>query len=312
MKIVTLTLNPAYDTHCSLDVLSIHHENFAKVTSTDAGGKGVNISRALTKNGTQNLAIVITGLDNGGAFLKSLEDEGLTVSAIPVPGRIRENMTVHEKGGAETRISFEGFECDPSVLGCVRDSVGDVDKNTIVTLTGSNPVGLSTAAVTELLSEWKARGAKIVIDSRSFSPTDLADFGPWLIKPNKDEAAAFAGEKVETTEQAAKAALDFYNKGVQNVIISLGEDGAVLACDKGVFCASAPKIEAVSTIGAGDSMIAGFVAAAASGLDIENALVQAIAYGSAACLKDGTQAPEPDDIERIKKDVKVIKTLENT
>lgn len=303
MKIVTLTLNPAFDTHCTLEKLAVHHENFATVTSTDAGGKGVNISRALTANGTENLAVIITGEENQAAFLKNLQEEGLAVSSIPVPGRIRENMTIHEADGKETRISFEGFQCEKSVLEEVETAVGAVDEKTTVTLTGSNPVGLTAEDVTRLLTKWKKRGAKIVIDSRSFSPADLVNFGPWLIKPNQDEAAAFAGGAVNGKEDAAKTALAFHHRGIENVIISLGGDGAVLACGECVFYAATPRITAVSTIGAGDSMIAGFVAAQAKGLDAAESLRQAVAFGSAACLQEGTRAPDPADVAKMKEKI---------
>ena len=303
MKIITLTLNPAFDTHCSLDTLNLHHENFASITSTDAGGKGVNISRALTANGVENKAVVITGRENQALFLQSLQAEGIDVFAISTEGRIRENITIHEKNSAETRISFEGFACDATILEKVKECAGEVDENTTVTFTGSNPVGLSSGDVTKLLAEWKKKGAKIVIDSRSFTPSELVEFRPFLIKPNKDEAAAFAGSVVDSIEKAANTALCFYKKGVENVIISLGEEGAVLACSDGVLYASAPEITAVSTIGAGDSMIAGFVAATAQGLDKKEALAQAVAFGSAACLQQGTRAPDPKDVAEIKRNI---------
>ncbi len=307
MKIVTLTLNPAFDTHCDVDELILHHENFATITSTDAGGKGVNISRALTENGVENLAVIITGKENETAFLQNLSDEGIDYKNISTFGRIRENITVHQKDGKETRISFEGFSCNKEILDSVFCAVGDVDENTVITLTGSNPVGLSVTDVSELLEKWKKLGAKIVIDSRSFTPNDLAKFGPYLIKPNKDESAAFAQKSVTDIESAAKTALEFHKKGVENVLISLGEEGAVLACLEGVFYATAPKISAISTIGAGDSMIAGFIAAKSQNLDIESVLKNAVAFGSAACLTNGTNPPRKSDIQKIKNQINIKK-----
>ncbi|MBR3837395.1 MAG: 1-phosphofructokinase family hexose kinase [Clostridia bacterium] len=307
MKIVTLTLNPAFDTHVSLDSLVLHHENFATVLSTDAGGKGVNISRALTANGEENLAVIITGAENESAFIQKLKEDGLSCSTVSVPGRIRENMTVHEKSGKETRISFDGFSCEKKVLDRVGDAVGQVDENTTVTLTGSNPVGFSVSDVTELLRAWKEKGAKIVIDSRSFTPADLVAFGPWLIKPNKSEAAAFAGHDVRNVEDAAKTALAFHQKGVENVLISLGPEGAVLACKEGLLYATAPDIPVISTIGAGDSMIAGFVSAASHGLCVEDTLIRAVAFGTAACIQNGTRPPLPRDVQKIQKQIQVTK-----
>ena len=95
MKIVTLTLNPAFDVHCFCDNFKPYHESIAQMTSRDAGGKGVNVSRALTANGTENLAIVVVGKENGTEFCQALQKDGLSVFAIWVDGRIRENITLH-------------------------------------------------------------------------------------------------------------------------------------------------------------------------------------------------------------------------
>ena len=257
----------------------------------------------MTANGVPNQAVILTGKENQSAFLQALTEEGLTLSPISVCGRIRENMTIHEADGKETRISFEGFRCEKSVLTEVEAAVGAVDENTAVTLTGSNPVGLSAEDVCALLEKWKEQGARIVIDSRSFSPAQLVAFAPWLIKPNQDEAAAFAGRAVDTVQDAAETAQEFYCKGIANVIISLGGDGAVLACEEGLFHAEAPRLTPVSTIGAGDSMIAGFIAARAEGLDAPNSLKKAVAFGSAACLQEGTRAPDPKDVASIEASV---------
>ena len=126
MKIVTLTLNPAFDVHCFCDNFKPYHESIAQITSRDAGGKGVNISRALKANGTENLAIVIVGKENGAEFCQDLEKDGLSVSAVWVDGRIRENITLHQTKNPETRISFEGFSCDNGVLEEIKERIGKV------------------------------------------------------------------------------------------------------------------------------------------------------------------------------------------
>ena len=116
MKIITLTLNPAFDIHCYVPAFAPYHENLAKITDNEAGGKGVNISRALTVNGVDNLAIVVVGDENGDSFLKRLTADKMNYLAITVEGRIRENITLHTDNADETRISFEGFKTDESLL----------------------------------------------------------------------------------------------------------------------------------------------------------------------------------------------------
>ena len=308
MKIVTLTLNPAFDVHCFCDNFKPYHESIAQITSRDAGGKGVNISRALTANGTENLAIVIVGKENGTEFCQALQKDGLSVSAVWVDGRIRENITLHQTKNPETRISFEGFSCKNCVLEEIKERIGKVNSQTIITFTGSISKGIEVTEVLALLSDFKKMGAKIVIDSRSVSLADLKEFKPWLIKPNKDEAEAYANRKTENVNDAIIVASEIYGKGVDNVIISLGGDGAVYACKGGVMVAQAPSVPVCSTIGAGDSMVAGFIDGINKGLMDEQVLKLAVAYGTAACQQEGTKPPCLEDIQALEKKV-FVKTV---
>lgn len=309
MKIVTLTLNPAFDVHCFCDNFKPYHESIAQITSRDAGGKGVNISRALTANGTENLAIVIVGKENGVEFCQDLEKDGLSVSAVWVDGRIRENITLHQTKNPETRISFEGFSCENCVLEEIKERIGKVNSQTIITFTGSISKGIEVTEVLALLNDFKKMGAKIVIDSRSVSLKQLLDFKPWLIKPNKDEAKYYTGKKLDDVDEVASVTKELYEHGVENAMISLGEKGAVLACKQGVFYAKIPKIDSQSTIGAGDSTLAGFIAATEKGLSSEFALKRAMAFGTAACMREGTLPPLPDDVSSVEKNIEIFKII---
>lgn len=298
MNIVTLTLNPAFDVHCHTPSFQPFHENLCTVTDREAGGKGVNISRALTVNGVENLAVVVLGEENGADFSRALRTDGLQVREITVEGRIRENITLHCDDSDETRISFTGFTADDTLLDRVEEALKDVDfQDAVVTFTGSNPKGLSMEGVKGFLRRLAEHGAKIVIDSRSFTLADLIEMKPWLIKPNQEEISAYLGTPVETFEEVSAAAKDLYAQGIENVMISLGSQGALLACGEGVFVARPPKLEALSTIGAGDSSIAGFLSAC--GQPAAERLRTAVAFGSAACLTSGTRPPLPEDVKSV-------------
>ena len=116
MQIITVTLNPAFDVHCTTERFLPYRENIFDVSARDAGGKGVNVSRALLSNGVESLAVCAVGRENGAEFLQALRSEGLTVAAVAVEGRIRENITLHEKENPETRISFSGFSMNEAAL----------------------------------------------------------------------------------------------------------------------------------------------------------------------------------------------------
>ena len=296
MKIYTLTLNPAYDIHAWTEEFLPRHENLAHITSREAGGKGVNISRALTACGTPNTALIVLGRDNGEEFKESLAQFGVTCRYFEKNGRIRENLTLHCQKTGETRISFSGFSVDETILTEVEDAI-EADENTFVTYTGRTPVGIPAEAVKAFLRRLQNRGAKLVIDSKSFALEDLFKLKPWLIKPNQEEIAEYFGCEIRTLEEAGEKAKLLYEKGIANAMISLGSAGALLACGEGVFAVNAPKINPVSTIGAGDSSIAGFLAASAKGADPLECLKTAVAYGSAACLTEGTQPPAKESIE---------------
>lgn len=306
MKVITLTLSPAFDMHCSLKSFEPCHENLADVTALEAGGKGVNISRALASLGIDSYPAIVIGDENGTDFKRALSADGLMPIYIDVKGRIRQNITLHSADDPETRISFRGFSVDIDFFDRVYLAIENViDEDTVLTFTGSLPEGASTDSAVALLSKVKAKGAKIVVDSRSFSLDNVKAVHPWLIKPNEEEISLYYNREVTDLESAAIAASELRSKLSDNVMISLGALGAVLASEGGTFMAKAPKAKVVSTVGAGDSMIAGFIAAAKKGLDYREALKFAVSMGSAACMTEGTRPPKKENVEALFREVKV-------
>ena len=143
--------------------------------------------------------------------------------------------------------------------------------------------------------------------SRSVSLDDLLAFRPYLIKPNRDEAEHYLGRPIASVSDAARAARELCERGIENVMISLGADGAVLATPAGVFRADAPQVAVRSTVGAGDSMLAGFIDGLSSGLSCERILARAVAFGSAACMCDGTAAPRAEDVAALQNQIAVCR-----
>lgn len=306
MKIYTITLNPAYDIHAYTESFKPFCEQLAKVISRDAGGKGVNISRALVNAGVKNTAIVVLGRENGEEFRQALSSVCADCLYFERDGRIRENLTLHSDGGKETRISFAGFSADEALLEEISSAVL-ADANTVITFTGRVPDGISVNSVIRFLQNFKSKGARIVLDSKSFSFEDICALRPWLIKPNEEEISHYLGCEVKTINAAVDGAKLFYDNGVDNVMVSLGAQGALLLCGEGCFIAKTPNINAVSTIGAGDSSIGGFIAAANQSLSPAECLCTAVAFGTAACLNEGSLPPEKQNIDRIRKQIIITK-----
>lgn len=300
MNIVTLTLNPAFDVHCYCENFQDEKENFAEITSFDAGGKGVNISRALCENGVKNTAVIIVGKENGQRFLDDLKDDICNIEPIFAEGRIRENITVHTNEKSETRISFSGFESNEEVIKALSEKCDElIDGESIVTVTGSLLNNMSVADIKALILKWKQKGAKVVIDSRSFSLSDLVEVKPFLIKPNGEEISKYLGKEVKGFEDIIDSATKLFKDGIENVMVSLGSKGALLVCSEGAFIATPPGCTPISTIGAGDSSIAGFVAAVKEGKSAVDCLKNAMAYGNAACLTEGTRPPDRQKVQEI-------------
>ena len=304
MKIVTLTLSCAFDIHCVAKNLVVDHENLASIISCDAGGKGVNISRALCRFGVENTAVAVLGEENGDSFAKALYKEGINLLAINDKGRIRENITVHTENGRETRLSFRGSSASAGLLERVENVLLELcDNETLLTVTGRVPDGIALCDLKALIVRLCAIGVKVVIDSRSFALSDLIDVKPYLIKPNEEEIEAYMGRSVKGRDEAIAAAAELHTFGIENVMISLGGEGAVIVSRDGTYYQKAPEITPISTIGAGDSSIAGFIMGLLLGEGIEGALKRAVAFGSGACLTAGTNPPLPDDVDRLLKEM---------
>ena len=291
MKVYTLTLNPAYDVHAFTETFAPGHENLATILSKDAGGKGVNISRALLNAGIEHTAIIVLGKDNAGDFRADIDKTGLTCVYLEKDGRIRENLTLHCANGPETRISFAGFTVDSSIFDELRACM-EIDGDTIVTFTGRNPSGISSEEALAFLMELQEKGAKIVLDSKSFSLEQILKLRPWLIKPNQEEISEYLNCDINSFDECVEKAGIFASHGIVNVMVSLGEQGAMLLHGGNCYIANAPKIDVVSTIGAGDSSIAGFIAATQQDLSPEQCLATAVSFGSAACTTNGSLPPE--------------------
>ena len=303
MKIVTLTMNPAFDVHCSAESFSAGRENIASVSSRTAGGKGVNISKALLSAGVDNTALIVTGAENADEFLADVRRCGVRVSEIRTEGRIRENITLHVPGEKETRLSFKGFPCTDRNAETVQKSLMSLlAEGDILTVTGRVPDGVSVSAVKRMILALREKGIKTVIDSRSFSLADILECRPFLIKPNEEELPLYIDE---TKDSLINGLCGLYEKGVENVMVSLGEKGGILVCRKGAFEAVPPKICVQSTVGAGDSMIAGFLAAYTAGEEPERCLVKGVAFGTAACITEGTAAPDAEEAKKIEKETKL-------
>lgn len=287
--VITLTLNPAFDIYYETGRLEPGSEMRVKKTGRFIGGKGINTSRALFSLGIENFAAVLLGRDNAVEFIKEAEGEGLCLISVLTSGAVRENITVRENGGRETRMSTDFFADEDSVAEALRKTKAAFSGDDILVFSGRLPKGVEKERITDFLSG--LTGVKIALDSKSMAEEDIKKIHPWLIKPNEEEALAF-GDTYKTAAAKLKAL------GCENVIISLGENG-VFFSGADEFFVKAPKVCALSTVGAGDSLTAGFIASHILKRSERECVRFAVAAGSAACEKAGTAPPDMSEVTRL-------------
>lgn len=307
MNIITVTPNPALDVHLKCEDFVGGGYNKARSISRDSGGKGINVSRALAANSIESECFMILGKDGSDEFILPLYNIGMRPECVFVPGRVRENINVHH-GDTETVIATSG----PAVG---REAIAELEgmileratKDSFVCFSGSISDGSDRDAFISMLCKLKERGSRLVIDSRSVSTEELLFLKPYLIKPNEEEAEMLTGMRPRTLEDAAKIASAVKGYGCENVMLTMGGVGAVLASPSGVYAVHSPKVIVRSTVGAGDSSVAGFLAARLSGLDDGDSLQLAMAYGSAACMSEGSAPPLADNIAYLREKISVYR-----
>jgi len=307
-KIRTITLNPVFDLHYDVPDFSPGRENLVSAVERYAGGKGVNTARALAANGIDSIAYVVVGTENGESFLSCLAKDGVAYRAFHTPGRIREGITVHPRQGRETRLAVNTFRVDDDSYAALEAALLAEDlPHCLFSFSGRLPEGVDKERVLSLLARLIAGGAGVVVDCASLTRSDLCRLRAWFIKPNEQEAQALCGMRSATVSDAAEAVRALVAQGVsETAMISLGAKGAVYADREDTYFLRVPPLnDPPSTIGAGDSAIAGLLAAAARGTAKEDRVRLAMAYGTAACMTRGTLPPRPADVETLLPQIKI-------
>lgn len=300
--IVTLTLNPSLDRSIEVGKLVVGDVNRATSAHLDPGGKGVNVSRALLANGVASRAVVPCGGDEGGQLIRLLVAEGVDVRAVPIAGNTRSNITLTEPDGTTTKINEPGPRLSAAEFSAVIDQVliaaGD---HGVVVACGSAPPGLPVEAFAELCKRISDAGLRLVVDTSGPVLRAAAQAGATLVKPNREELSDVVGRPLGSMKDVIDAARELRSWGAGAVLASLGADGAVLVDAEGVVAGDAPVDRPRSSVGAGDALLAGFIAAGGA----ENhdgvghrALAEALAWGAAAVSLPGSRMPGPADLRR--------------
>ncbi|WP_163509785.1 1-phosphofructokinase family hexose kinase [Fodinicola acaciae] len=286
--IVTLTPTPSIDRTVTLDRLVRGAVNRTSAAHVEASGKGVNVTRVLVARGYRSLAVVPAGGAEGDQLLALLD--GIQTRAIATKRPVRVNLSVVLPGGETTKLNEPGAELSPdeqaALVVAAATACQDVRARWLV-ISGSLPANAETL-VAAAVAAGHAAGAKVAVDTSGSALTSAIDAGADLIAPNTDELAAVSGAAVRTPADAVKVAHDLAPRALS--LVSMGPYGAVLVAGDAWWQATPPPIEVVNTVGAGDALLAGFLAE--EGPEPAR-LARAVAWGTSACLVSGT-AEIPD------------------
>lgn len=308
--ILTVTPNPSIDRTATLNAPLVRGSVYRTGSvTTEPGGKGVNVARALTLAGLDALALLPAAPQD--PILAALVSRRVRHHAVPVAHAVRTNLTLTESDGTTTKINEPGGALDAHTVEAFTAAVTERAAGaTWVVLSGSLPPGMADSWYSEMIESLLPLGCKIAVDTSDAPLSALAaGFGraaPHLIKPNSEELAYLAGVRADDLEAALKrndpapvvdAARALISRGARTVLATLGAAGGVLVDEIGAWMAAPAPITPRSTVGAGDSSLAGYIRAELEGADAAHRLQMAVAYGSAAAALPGSALPSPAQID---------------
>ncbi|MER5944723.1 1-phosphofructokinase [Streptomyces sp. NPDC001904] len=292
--ILTVTPNPSLDRTYEIPGLDRGEVVRAAGERMDPGGKGVNVSRAVAAAGAPTLAVLPLGGAPGALVAELLDAQGIAVAPVPVAGLTRSNIALAEPDGTLTKINAPGPELGPeeaeSLLAAVAERSAGADW---IACCGSLPRGLAPDWYADLVARAHGAGARIALDTSGPALLAALKERPDVVKPNAEELAGAVGRPLTTIGDAVEAAEELRAAGAAAVLASLGADGQLLVEASGTWFASAPAAVVRSTVGAGDSSLAGFLIAGGRGPE---ALASAVAHGAAAVQLPGSAMPTPADL----------------
>jgi len=309
--IVTVTANPATDRLVGLlEPLERGSVVRSEAAHDDPGGKGINVARVLHAAGVPVTAVLPGAADE--PLLADLDARGLPHRAVPVSGRLRVNLTLAEPDGTTTKVNSPGPRLDATEVDALAEAVlAAATPGGWAVLSGSLPPGVPFDWYATTTTRLQQAGVRVAVDASGAALSEaVRHASPQLLKPNADELAELLGCEADEIEQdrheAVRRAQELREAhGVETVLLTLGGSGAVLATPTGSwFCPPVP-ITVRSTVGAGDSSLAGYLIAEVAGRSPAECLASAAAHGAAAAALPGSALPAPDDLADVPEAVPV-------
>ena len=259
--VVTITPNPAIDLTITMGDFTPGAVNRVEQSHSQPGGKGVNVATALAGDGHRVATTGFLGRENSGDFEALFVAKQVEDCFVRIPGRTRTGIKITDPTRHETTdINFPGLTPTPEELDLLREQLAALDAAWFM-VGGSVPPGVDAAIYGEIIRALKARGAKVALDTSGEALRHGIEAAPDIIKPNIHELEALVGEPLKTQPAIIEAAQKLLAKGIGLVVVSMGREGACFISQTGIVMEHAPIIPIKSTVGAGDAMVAGIIAA---------------------------------------------------
>lgn len=298
--IITVTPNPSVDRTISVPGIRIGEVNRAQSSRIDPGGKGINVTRALTSMGNPSLAVLPTGGPEGALMTQLLTRAEVSHRAVPIAGQTRMNVAAVEPDGTTTKLNEAGPVLDGSDTTALLQQLSlELPAADWLVGCGSLPPGVPDDFYARIVTLGREHGVLVAIDSSGPPLAAAVAAGPDLIKPNHEELAELVDAPLTTLGEVIEAARSLVSAGVGAVVVSLGADGAVLVDAEHCLWAGARVSKPRSTVGAGDCLLAGVLFELQAGQDPERALVAGTAWGAAAVRLPGSAVPTAADLQDI-------------
>ncbi len=304
--IKTVTMNPAVDKTVEIDNFRIGAVNRISSLRLDAGGKGINVSKTIKAMEGSSIATGILAGSTGEYIRCYLEHKGIANDFVFINGETRTNVKVVDKlNGTNTDINEPGPVVSFEDLSLLEQKIfRDLDKESILVLSGSIPSNISTDIYREWIERAQKAGARVLLDSDGELLREGVKASPFLVKPNINELERLFGRKLDNMDKIVEAAESLVEAGIGMVAVSLGADGALFAEGNRVIYAEGLKVDVKSTVGAGDAMVAALALSLQKGYSLERSVTLSTAAGAANVATFGTQPPGLADIMRYEGQVR--------
>ncbi len=302
--ILTITLNPAVDKSSTVEHIQPEKKLRCTQPVYEPGGGGINVSRGLERLGMASTALFASGGRTGELLQELLKKENITTLPVTVAAETRENfIVVDTANNNQYRFGMPGEPVTEKEGDALHDAIlSAAPFPDIAVISGSLPEGIGPGWLGRLVKELKARNVKVVADTSGEALTEILKEGVYLVKPNLGELSRLSGKEELDNESADEAAKQLIDEGKAEIVaVSMGPQGAYLVTKDETVHVPAPSVKKLSTVGAGDSMVAGIVAVMARGGSITEMARMGVACGSAATMSKGTGLFTKENAEKLYK-----------